>query len=241
MECKHKPLIDECNLQEKAQIVELRRRSTQLKHEGDLLRRLAKVAKPVEMPTINKLTGKVIKKQSNEVEIVEKAQMSSVDAPAVPIEPVKSEVKPPPAKEVEEERTIQIERTVEVSKQQSEEKRHEEEPPPPTKQKFYGVALPPGFSAGETEPSEERKRNADNDEEEGTVEMVSKPKKPRNRVRNRVRVSYCVECGKVQVCLQEPLAATTTIGDGDDKYSTWLPPETQEGDGRTSLNAKLGY
>ena len=27
----------------------------------------------------------------------------------------------------------------------------------------------------------------------------------------------------------------------DDKYQTWVPPKGQTGDGRTSLNEKLGY
>lgn len=159
-----------------------------MKHEGELLRRLAKVAKPAEMPTIDKLTGKVIKKPSNEVEIVEQTQASSADTSAMPTEPVRSRAEPSPEKKIKEEPTAQTKSVVEVPQQQSEKKRREEEPPS-AKHKFYGVTLPPGFGTGEMEPSEQRKRSADSDEEEDTTERTSKPKKPRNRVRNRVRVS----------------------------------------------------
>lgn len=73
-----------------------------------------------------------------------------------------------------------------------------------------------------TEPEQE-------DSTEKLNELKEKKKRNRNRIRNDRNRDIDAEC----IETEEPLASA--------KYSKWIPPENQTGDGYTDLNAKYGY
>jgi hypothetical protein len=77
----------------------------------------------------------------------------------------------------------------------------------------------------EDENPDNQKSESESDEDVDDVELEEDPKnKKKRRQRQKVKKETKYDYDK-----------------SDPKYSTWVPPTDQRGDGRTSLNEKLGY
>lgn len=117
---------------------------------------------------------------------------------------------------------------------------------PSPKQKLYGLIMPSDISAlkkatlrsQESDDFKKPSPNQQDEEENETLEKgdsssdeedqleftaASKPKRKRQRNRNQKK------------------KPDTFDSSSNSNYTTWVPPSNQSGDGRTSLNDKLGY
>lgn len=95
--------------------------------------------------------------------------------------------------------------------------------PAENKAKSKPVPKTPSFEPTPEDIEEDSDSSGDDDNNKGDSNDTS-PKKTKRRIRQKVKKEL-----------------TYDYDESDPKYSTWVAPKNQTGDGRTSLNDKLGY
>jgi hypothetical protein len=187
---------------------------------------LAKVARPAELPKINKLTGKIVRDDTNTS--------------------TKHDVKPSGEQAQPKNADVSIKKSRATVAQLAEEFARDKQAavvtindePPPAEARVYSMEIPEHMLQQDVSTTIDEQNDNDEmqfDDEQQTIDDKDESAARTRRSRKRVRVR------NRQTEQQIDDIATVERRADPIKFATWLPPTQQTGDGRTSLNDKLGY
>ncbi|XP_055698017.1 kanadaptin [Phlebotomus papatasi] len=207
---------------DKTEIRKLRVEQQRLKGELSKVEKLAKIAAP-HLPSIKSLK--------------EASDSGEKKKPVLPLFGKRPKLKNDFGVKREERKVpVETQSTVEVE----EETEEKESPEVPQTKKIQGPTIDPEIlkrissqPTEEKKPDEEPKRklseSKDQETEEGDKSEPTSSKKRKTRIRIREKTRENIDMP------DEDLEKDA------EKFSGWLPPENQKGDGMTELNKKLGY